>query len=114
MPEGITSTQIPRLSQSDTAADRIKDTLDDLLPADVIAQVTEPTRSVNNLVVMEEKDKNKLWVCLDPSDLNKAILRQHYFIPSTDKVLCKLAGKKIFIVLDKKDGYWQIKLDKES
>ena len=94
--------------------DRLRDTLDDLLQADVIAQVTEPTPWVNSLVVTEKKDKKKLRVCLDPTDLNKAVLRQHYSIPATDDVLCKLAGKKIFTVLDEKDGYWQVKLDRES
>lgn len=94
--------------------DRLKDTLDDLLKADVIEQVTEPTTWVNSLVVTEKKDKRKLRVCLDPTDLNKAILRQHYSIPTTDEVLSRLSGKKIFTVLDEKDGYWQIKLDKES
>lgn len=94
--------------------DKLRDTLDDLLQADVIAQVTEPTPWVNSLVITEKKDKKKLRVCLDPTDLNKAILRQHYSIPTTDEVLCKLAGKKIFTVLDEKDGYWQVKLDKES
>ena len=94
--------------------DRLRDTLDDLLQADVIVQVTEPTPWVNSLVITEKKDRKKLRVCLAPSDLNKAILRQHYSIPTTDEVLCKLAGKKLFTVLDEKDGYWQIKLDKES
>ena len=94
--------------------DRLRDTLDDLLQADVIAQVTEPTPWVISLVVTEKKDKKKLRVCLDPTDLNKAVLKQHYSIPTTDDVLCKLAGKKIFTVLDEKDGYWQVKLDKGS
>lgn len=57
--------------------DKLRDTLDDLLQADVIAQVTEPTPWVNSLVITEKKDKKKLRVCLDPTDLNKAILRQH-------------------------------------
>lgn len=94
--------------------DRLKATLNDLLQADVIAQVTEPTPWVNSLVVTEKKDTKKLRVCLDPSNLNEAILRQHYSIPTTEEVLSKLAGKKIFTVLDEKDGYWQIKLDQES
>lgn len=41
-------------------------------------------------------------------------MRQHYSISTADEVLCILAGKKIFTVLDEKDGYWQINLDKES
>uniref|UniRef100_A0AAV2MQ74 ribonuclease H n=1 Tax=Knipowitschia caucasica TaxID=637954 RepID=A0AAV2MQ74_KNICA len=94
--------------------DRLRDTLDDLLKTDVIKPVKEPTTWVNSLVITEKKDKNKLRVCLDPTDLNKAILRQHYLITTADEVLCKLSEKKIFSVLDEKDGYWQIKLDKES
>lgn len=78
----------------------------------MITQVTEPTTWVNSLV-MEKKGKKILWVFFDPSDLNKEILRQHYSIPTIDDVLCKLAGMKIFTVLDEKDSYWQIKLDKE-
>lgn len=45
--------------------DRLRDTLEDLLKADVIEQVTEPTTWVNSLVVTEKKDKKKLRVCLD-------------------------------------------------
>lgn len=93
---------------------RLRVTLDDLLKADVIEPVSEPTTWVNSLVVTEKKDKKKLRVCLDPTDLNKAILRQHDSIPTADEVLCKLAGQMIFTVLDEKDGYWQVKLDKES
>lgn len=49
--------------------DRLRDTLDDLLKADVVEQVTEPTTWVNSLVVTEKKDKKKLRVCLDPTGL---------------------------------------------
>ena len=38
--------------------DRLKASLDSLLQADVIAQVTEPTSWVNNLVVTEKKYRN--------------------------------------------------------
>ncbi|KAI4903272.1 hypothetical protein NFI96_026804, partial [Prochilodus magdalenae] len=93
--------------------DRLKDTLDELLEAEVIARVTEPTAWVNSLVVTEKRN-GALRVCLDPRDLNKAVLRQHFSIPTTEDVLCKLADKKVFSILDEKDGYWQVKLDKES
>ena len=35
-------------------------------------------------------------------------------MPTVDKVLPKLAKAKIFTVLDAKDGFYQVKLDKES
>lgn len=92
---------------------KLKSTLDQLLQADVIAPVTQPTPWVNSLVVTEKKN-GSLRVCLDPRDLNRAVLRQHFSIPTTEDVLCKLSGKKIFSIFDEKDGYWQVKLDTES
>lgn len=92
---------------------KLKDTLDLLLQADVIAPVTQPTPWVNSLVITEKKN-GSLRVCLDPRDLNKAVLRQHFSIPTTEDVLCKLAGKKIFSIFDEKDGYWQVRLDTKS
>ena len=53
-------------------------------------------------------------MCFDPCDLNEAIKRQHYSIPTPEEVQSKLSGKSIFTILDEKDGYWQVKLDKSS
>lgn len=43
----------------------------------VTAPVTEPADWIPSLVVVE-KPNDKLRICLDPRDLNKAIKRQHY------------------------------------
>ncbi|KAL0151515.1 hypothetical protein M9458_053167, partial [Cirrhinus mrigala] len=77
------------------------------------APVTQPTPWVNSLGVTEKKN-GSLRVCLDLRDLNKAVFRQHFSIPTTEDVLCKLAGKKIFSIFDEKGGYWQVRLDTES
>lgn len=93
--------------------DKLKDTLQDLEERDVITAVKEPTEWVNSLVITEKKN-GTLRVCLDPRDLNKAVKRQHYNIPTPEDVRSKLAGKSIFTILDEKDGYWQIRLDEPS
>ena len=93
--------------------DRLKASLRHLVDADVITPVNDPTEWVSSLVVTEKKN-GSLRVCLDPRDLNKAIKRQHYSIPTPEDVRCKLAGKSIFTILDEKDGYWQVKLDEPS
>ena len=49
-----------------------------------------------------------------PPDLNRAIKRPKYQMPTVDEVLPKLAKAKVFTVLDAKDGFYQVKLDKES
>ena len=93
--------------------DRLKTTLQELVDKEVIEPVTEPTEWVNSLVITEKKN-GSLRVCLDPRDLNEAIKRQHYSIPTPEEVLCRLSGKSIFTILDEKDGYWQVRLDKSS
>ncbi|KAJ8416485.1 hypothetical protein AAFF_G00357730 [Aldrovandia affinis] len=93
--------------------DRLKDTLDDLQKRGVISRVTKPTAWVSSLCITEKRN-GSLRVCLDPKDLNRAILHQHFSIPTPEDVQGKLAGKTIFTILDEKDGYHQIKLDDES
>ena len=68
---------------------------------------------VSNLVVVEKKD-GSLRLCLDPKDLNKAIKREHYKIPTMKEIAAEFAGKTVFSILDLKDGYWQIQLDEDS
>jgi hypothetical protein len=80
---------------------------------EVIAPVDEPTEWVNSLVMPEKKD-GSLRLCLDPRDLNKAIMREHYKMPTAEDVASQLHGKKIFTILDETNGFWQVKLDKES
>lgn len=82
----------------------------DLEKREVIKPVNELTEWVNSLVATKKKN-GSLRVCLDPCNLNEAVKRQHYSIPTPEDMGSKLAGKTIFTMLDEKDGYWQIKLD---
>ena len=51
---------------------------------------------------------------MDPRDLNKAILRSHYPLPTIEQVASRLSKAKIFSVLDAISGFWQAKLDDKS
>ena len=93
--------------------DSLRETVKDLQNIKVITPVNEPTEWVNSLVATKKKN-GVLRVCLDPCNLNEAVKCQHYAIPTPEDVCSRLAGKSIFSILDKKDGYWQIKLDKPS
>ena len=57
---------------------------------------------------------NKLRICIDPRDLNRAIYREHYQLPTVEEVTTWLAGAKKFTVCDAKVGFHQIQLDEES
>ncbi|KAK7089397.1 hypothetical protein V1264_024540 [Littorina saxatilis] len=81
--------------------------------AGVLAKVTQPTDWVNSLVVVE-KPNGKLRICLDPKDLNQAVKRPHYAMPTLEDALAKIPGAKYFSKLDAKAGYWQMSLSAES
>ena len=56
-----------------------------------------------------------LHLCLDPPDLNKVIKRENYKISTADEIASKLTTKNVFlIILDEKDGFWQIPLEQDS
>ena len=53
-------------------------------------------------------------LCLDPKDLNQAIKRLKYQMPTLEEVLPNLSNAKVFSTLDAKDGFYQISLDEKS
>ena len=75
-------------------------------------RVDEPTEWVSSMVVALKKDKVK--ICLDPRDLNKAVKRAHHPMKTVEEVVQNIPGAKVFSVLDAKSGFLQIKLDKKS
>ncbi|XP_042568238.1 uncharacterized protein LOC122134965 [Cyprinus carpio] len=74
--------------------DRLKETLDDLEKRGVISKVSKPTAWVSSLCITEKKN-GALRVCLDPRDLNKAILRQHYNIPNLEDIRSKASRQNV-------------------
>ena len=92
---------------------RLHEELVHLQEQGIICAVTEPTEWVSSMVVVPKKN-GKLRVCLDPKDLNRAVMREHYPLPTIEEVSSKLAGAEIFTLLDVKHGFWHIKLDEQS
>ncbi|KAK3731495.1 hypothetical protein QZH41_000317 [Actinostola sp. cb2023] len=93
--------------------EELKAKIDELEQTGVLAKVTEPTPWINNMVAV--KQPNKLRICLDPQELNKAIIRNHYPTPIIDDVAPKLTNAKVFTVVDHaKDGFLQVELDEPS
>ena len=79
----------------------------------VIKKCTEPTAWVHSLAVAKKKN-NKLRVCLDPSDLNRAVMREHFPMQTVEDVISRMPNAKVFSVLDANDGFWRVKLAKDS
>ena len=79
----------------------------------VITTEEKPTAWVNSRTY-PMKPNGDLWLCLDPKDLHKAILREHYKVPTLEETAHKLAGAKVFSKLDAKNVFWSIILDEKS
>ena len=93
--------------------DRLHTELLHLQEQGIIIPVTEPTEWISSMVVVPKKD-GRLCVCLDPKDLNRAVMREHYPLPTIEDISSRLAGAQVFTILDMKQGFWHIKLDEQS
>jgi transposase InsO family protein len=93
--------------------DKLKMELEDLVKKNIICPVTEPTKWVNSLVVVLKKN-GTLRLCLDPKDLNRAIQRELYPLPTIEDVATRLHGAKVFTILDARSGFNHLMLEKES
>ena len=60
---------------------KVEQELDRTVSNNIIMKVTEPTDWVNSMIVVQ-KPNGDLRVCLDPRDLNKAIKRPYYPVPT--------------------------------
>ena len=48
-------------------------------------------------------------MCLDPIDLNRAILREYHPLPVFDDIIPEMKDSNFFTKLDLKDCYWYVK-----
>ena len=70
-----------------------------------------------SLFLVESKDKLgnlELCICLDPTNLNKAITREPYHFRTPEDIAHLLANACIMTVHDCKKGYWHQRLDQAS
>ena len=80
---------------------------------ELLPPVAEPTKWVSSLTYPRKSD-GLICLCLDPCDLNKAIIYEHYKAPTLEEISHKLRGTTVFSKLDAKDGFWSIHLDTPS
>ena len=88
-----------------------------MLQAGVLLAVHEATPWINSFVLIEKRDNHgqtKLRICLDPTNLNKAVTRELYHFQTPNDITHLLADAYILTVCDCKKGYWHQTLDKAS
>ena len=88
-----------------------------MLQAGVLKPVHEATPLINSFVLVEGKDKSgslKLCICLDPTNLNKAIIREPYYFRTPEDIAHLLVDACIMTVCNCKKGYLHKKLGEAS
>ena len=94
-----------------------KQEIDKMLKAGVLKPVHKATPWINSFVLVEGKYKLanvKLRICLDPTNLNKVIVREPYYFKTPKHIAHLLVDACIMTVCDCKKGYWHQQLDEGS
>ena len=76
--------------------DKIKDELDRMEQTGVIVRQTELTAWVNSMVAVVKP--NKIRICIDPRDLNKAIRRGHNPMMTIEEVVASMPQAGVFSI----------------
>lgn len=90
----------------------LEKTLDEMVDLGVIVKEPMYTEWTSNILLVKRNEK--LRICLDPIELNKALLDAKYQLPTIEEVLPELHNAKVFSTVDAKHGFWQVSLDKKS
>lgn len=92
---------------------RFRSELERMLKLGVVKKVDKPTSWVSSVVVVE-KGNDKVRVCIDPRNLNEAILRPRRYIPQLEEIKAELSNSVVFSTLDANSGFWVLPLDEKS
>ena len=93
--------------------DKIKAKRDKMTETGIITQVEEPTAWVNSMTYPVKPNRD-ICLCLDPKDLNKGFMCEHYKAPTLEEITHQLTGAKVFPKLDTAQGFYAITLDYHS
>ena len=64
--------------------------------------------------MVKKKNSKEIRLCLDPRDLNRSVMREHYHIKTREEILAELGSPQFFSELDLRHAYWQIPLTDDS
>ena len=87
--------------------------LDYLIEEEIITEQVEPTPWVSSVTFLR-KPNGEVRVCLDPSNLNKAIIREHHKPMTVEEIAHKLAGATVYTKADALKAFLQIQLMHEA
>ena len=92
---------------------KVKEELNRMEKMGVITKIEEPTDWCAGMVVVPKKSGD-VRICVDFTQMNEAVCREKFILPSVEHTLGMLAGATIFSKLDANAGFWQIPITSES
>lgn len=107
-PRALSCRRIPLALKS-----KVKEQLDTLVSRGILDPVSKPTAWVSQMAIVEKKNGD-IRLCIDPQLLNKALMREHYQLPTLDDILPQLQKAKVFSKFDVKEAFYHVKLDEQS
>ncbi|KAK8785369.1 hypothetical protein V5799_008266 [Amblyomma americanum] len=90
----------------------VKKELDNMEENGVIKKINEPTPFYTQMVIV--KQTGKLRICLDPTDLNKILLRRHFPLKTLEEFGAQVSRSKYFTLLNLKKGFWQLTVSEKT
>ena len=87
--------------------------LDFLIEEEIITEQVKPTPWVSS-VTFPRRPNREVRVCLDPSNLNKAIIREHHKPMTVEEIAHELAGATVYSKADALKAFLQIHLMHEA
>ena len=94
---------MPRRKVPIESKEAIDKELDYLIEEEIITEQVEPTPWVSS-VTFPRKPNGEVRVCLDPSNLNKAIIREHHKPMTVEEIAHELAGATVYTKADAFEG----------
>jgi hypothetical protein len=92
---------------------RVKEEVDQLLQAGFI-QPCHYADWVSNIIPVEKKNTERIWICVDFRNLNQDTLKDEYPMPVADLLVDSVSGNKVISFLDGNAGCNQIFMAKED
>ena len=114
---GVTPKQTPCRPFPIHLKDGFQQEISKMLQGGILVPVTQATPWINSFILVKSTDSQgqaKLQICLDPTNLTKAVTREPYHFCTPEDISHMLADACILTICDCKKGYWHQMLDEAS
>ena len=65
-------------------------------------------------MAVAHKANGDLRICIDPREMNKALVKSSHPVPTVNELLPEISNAKFFSKCDVRNGFWHVLLDDSS